>query len=267
MVDPLIALIVFFSLVLIAGLIWWLRKSSLVPKRDQFNDKTLIEDILKQLYHVEYSGRSASLNDMAGALKVKDKRLVKIIEVMASLNLIRIDQSNLILTDEGRDYALKIIRVHRLYEKYLSEKTGIDKLEWHDRAEAMEHLLTADEIEKLDRSLGSPRFDPHGDPIPTASGEIIAPNWQPLTLLEPGTFARIVHIEDEPEVIYQQIVSKKLHIGSQVKVLKNDDHQLSFFSEGKEYSFSPIVATNINVAMLSNLEVYEEKAERLSTLR
>ena len=266
MVDPLIALLVFFGLVLLSGLIWWVRKSNLFMKDPALKEKTLIEDILKQLYHVEYSGRTASLNDMAGALKIKDSQLVALIEVMANMDLIRIDQSTLILTGPGRDYALKIIRVHRLYEKYLSEKTGIDKLEWHDRAEKMEHRLTSEETEQLDRALGSPRYDPHGDPIPTASGEIIDSPWQPLTAFKVGTLARIVHIEDEPEVIYKQIVAKKLHIGSQVKVLRADEHQFSFFSEGTTYNFSPIVATNINVVELNELEVFEEKAERLSTL-
>ena len=266
MVNPLTALLVFFGLVLLSGLIWWVRKSNLFMKDPALKEKTLIEDILKQLYHVEYSGRTASLNDMAGALKIKDSQLVALIEVMANMDLIRIDQSTLILTGPGRDYALKIIRVHRLYEKYLSEKTGIDKLEWHDRAEKMEHRLTSEETEQLDRALGSPRYDPHGDPIPTASGEIIDSPWQPLTAFKVGTLARIVHIEDEPEVIYKQIVAKKLHIGSQVKVLRADEHQFSFFSEGTTYNFSPIVATNINVVELNELEVFEEKAERLSTL-
>ena len=266
MINPLTALLVFFGLTILVGLAWWLIKSFPLLKNTGLQEKTLIEDILKQLYHVEYGGRVASLNDMAGALKIKDKRLVVLIEVMASMDLIRIDQSTLLLTDAGRDYALKIIRVHRLYEKYLSEKTGIDKLEWHDLAEKMEHRLSADQIDKLDRALGSPRYDPHGDPIPTASGEIIDSPWQPLTVLKPGMLARIVHIEDEPEVIYKQIVAKKLHIGSQVKILRADEHQFSFFSEGKEYTFSPIVATNISVEQLSDLEVYEEKAERLSTL-
>jgi DtxR family Mn-dependent transcriptional regulator len=266
MVNPATALLLFLGLSLLVALILWVSRSPMLLKNKQQAEKTLIEDILKQLYHVEYSGRTASLNDMAGALKIKDRRLVALIEVMANKNLIKTEQGTLRLTESGRDYALKIIRVHRLYEKYLSEKTGIDKLEWHDRAEKMEHRLSAAQTEQLDRTLGSPRFDPHGDPIPTASGEIIDSPWLPLSVLEAGTLARIVHIEDEPEAIYQQIVAKKLHIGSQVKVLSSNEHECTFASEGKKYQFSPIVATNINVVELSNQEVYEEKAVRLSSL-
>ena len=266
MVSPAIALLLFLGLVFVLALILWISRSPMLLKNEQQAEKTLIEDILKQLYHVEYSGRTASLNDMAGALKIKDKRLVSLIEVMASKALIKTDQSTLLLTAEGRDYALKIIRVHRLYEKYLSEKTGIDKLEWHHLAEEMEHKLTAEQTEQLDRTLGSPRFDPHGDPIPTASGEMIESPWLPLSILKEGTLARIVHIEDEPEVIYKHIVAKKLHIGSQVKVISSNEHEFVFFSEGKEYHFSPIIATNINVVELSDQEVFEEKAVRLSSL-
>ncbi len=264
--DPIISLVYFVVIVLAIILIWRLQKSTRFLQTSQQIRKTLVEDILKQLYHVEYSGRSASLNAMAGALKLSIKKLLRLIEFMTDRNLMRFDQNTLQLTDSGRDYALKIIRVHRLYEKYLSEKTGFDKSEWHDRAELKEHTLTADQTDELYQVLGNPRFDPHGDPIPTASGEILQPKWQPLSSLKENITARIVHIEDEPDVIYRQIIDKKLHIGSQVKMVAADENHIRFYSEGNEYEFSPIVASNVSVEELTEKESFEENMVRLSAL-
>ncbi len=221
---------------------------------------------MKQLYHVEYSGRTASLNAMAGALKLPHKKLVKLVEEMSMQNLIKLDQNILQLTQSGREYALKVIRVHRLWEKYLSERTGFDKSEWHDRAEEKEHALTQEQTDQLYRALGNPRFDPHGDPIPTEDGEIMETNWKPLSGLADNAMATIVHLEDEPEVIYNQIVEKKLHIGSQIKITSSDDHEVKFYSEGSEYALSPIIASNISVKELSEKEIFEEKIVRLSSL-
>ena len=91
-------------------------------------------------------------------------------------------------------------------------------------------------------------------------------NWKPLSGLADNAMATIVHLEDEPEVIYKQIVEKKLHIGSQIKITSSDDHEVKFYSEGSEYALSPIIASNISVKELSEKEIFEEKIVRLSSL-
>ena len=264
--NPTIALAVFFGLVGLIILVWYLVKMTTLLRNRTTTDKVLTEDVLKQLYHVENSGRKASITELAGALKIKEGRLIGLVEEMRIKDLIISEGHLLQLTPAGRDYALQMVRVHRLYEKYLSEKTGVDKLEWHDRAEIMEHKLSPQDIELLDKSLGSPRFDPHGDPIPTASGELESDNWKPLSIIKANSLARIVHIEDEPETIYKQIIAQRLHIGSQIKVIEANDHRVKFFCEGETFSLSPIVATNINVVLLSPEEHFEENAVRLSAL-
>ncbi len=228
--------------------------------------KEQVEDILKQLYHVEASGKSTSITGLSGALGISNNKMFSLIEEMVNLQLIVTKDDNILLTDEGKDYALKIIRVHRLWEKYLSEKTGIDKREWHDRAEQKEHQLTPEQAENLYQQLGRPRFDPHGDPIPTEQGHVVEFNSVPLSSLAKGSMARIKHIEDEPEVIYQQIIAKKLHIGSQVKVIESTDAHVRFYSEGMEYTLSSIVACNISVMELSEEEIFDEDKVRLSSL-
>jgi len=178
------------------GFFWRIRSSI---KQD---DKIIIEDILKQLYHSEDRVQGMSFNGLSGALNIRYKQLVEIVRIMEAKGLIQTSDGLIRLKQSGRDYALKIIRVHRLWEKYLSEKTGFDKSEWHDRAEEMEHLLTAEETNTLATQLGNPRYDPHGDPIPTDTGEIPETYGKPLSSYAVGTIAKINHIEDEPAIIF-----------------------------------------------------------------
>lgn len=267
--NPIIALAIFAGIVLLLSAIYSAYQTGFwkmnFRKRNEL--KTRIEDILKQLYHVEYGGKRATLNAMAGALKIEYDQLVPLIESMSTSGLIHVQGDSIRLTDEGKDYALKIIRVHRLWEKYLSEKTGIHKSEWHQRAEKMEHTLTQEQADDLYQKLGSPRYDPHGDPIPTRSGEIIESNSQPLCSLSVGDIAKIIHIEDEPPVIYKQIIKEKLHIGQQLKVVKSSENNTTFESEGVKHKLSHIIASNIGVKTLNEQEVYEGRMVRLSSLK
>jgi len=265
--DPFIALSIFFGLILVGYLLVKVFNLPQFQRTRANRDRTIIEDILKQLYHVESSGRIAGINDMAGALKLKHEKIIGLIEKATALNLITSGDGNLSLTDSGTEYALKIVRIHRLWEKYLSEKTGINKLDWHTSAEKMEHKLSPEQVASIDLELGNPRFDPHGDPIPTEQGDIGNVNWKPLSAFNTDTPGQIVHIEDEPQIIYRQIIEKKLHIGSQIKVLESNDHVIRIYSEGKEYTFTPIVAANISVAELSKQEVFDERSQRLSELK
>ncbi len=266
MSSALINLLGFTGLILGIWLIVKLLRHRNVLRGRVRLQKMQTEDILKQLYNVEQSQRTATLNDLSGALELKRTKLLPIVESMAGSNLIKITNDTLQLTASGRAYALKIVRVHRLWEKYLAEKTGHQPSEWHYLAEKMEHELDSNEISDLSIKLGNPMFDPHGDPIPSAEGEIMKVKWQPLASFPEGKAGKIVHIEDEPGVIYQQILAQRILVGSQLRVIKSTESEIIFTSEGQDHSFSPIVAANINVEPLSHEEAYEENAIRLSSL-
>lgn len=266
--DPITALLVFFAISGALALGYRLRSLDFWKKAFEKQKilKTKVEDILKQLYHVEYGGKKATLDAMAGALKMGYGNLVSIIEEMSASGLITLSENAILLTNKGREYALKIIRVHRIWEKYLSEETGIDKSEWHQRAEKMEHRLTGKEVELLYKQLGSPRYDPHGDPIPTKTGEIIPSNNRILCGLKTGEVAKIMHIEDEPNVVYKQIIKEKLHIGQTLRVTESNDNNITFLSEGEEHTLSHVVASNIGARSLTKEEVFESTKVRLGSL-
>lgn len=267
--NPLIALLIFAALVFLGFVFfrpvkgwYWLIKNNW-----RSNEKTIMEDILKQLYRLESSGAETDIISLTNSLKIKDGLIIDAVHKMTVNDLIQFEGDLVKLTKEGRQYALRIIRVHRLWEKYLAEKTGFDKTEWHGRAEEMEHQLNSEETNILANELGNPMYDPHGDPIPNTLGKIKEIKGAALSSLPVETMGRIVHIEDEPDVIYKQILAEKIHIGSVVRIEEANNERIVFFSEGEEFVLAPIVAANITVAELKKEVNEEEHSVRLSSLK
>jgi len=243
------------------GLYWRLQNSF------RNDSKVLIEDILKKLYHAEDSGKTLNSNDIITSVNTSPQKVLATIADMKNTELISFENGDIKLNESGMDYALRIIRVHRLWEKYLSEKTGFNKKDWHEIAEEMEHKLNSDQAQELAINLGNPRFDPHGDPIPTATGKIEKLNGSPLPTFGETTIGTIIHIEDEPDIIYQQILAEDLHIGSHIRIVENNKTRIVFHSEGEKYVLAPIVANNITISELLKDEISEEDTIRLSNLK
>lgn len=267
--NPLNALLLF--LLISAGIYFVFRPIKgwfwIVKNNLKWNEKTVIEDVLKQMYHAEMAGKEINMDNLIGALKTSDKILLEVVKEMNLNELLAFDGDNLKLTTTGRDYALRIVRVHRLWEKYLAEKTGFDKTEWHERAEMMEHQLDHEATNLLATQLGNPLFDPHGDPIPTKSGKMAKINGKPLSKLPVNTIGRITHVEDKPDVIYKQILAENIHIGSHIRVVENSPQRITFYAEGEEFKLAPIVAANITVAVLEKDTDVEDDIMRLSSLK
>lgn len=262
-----ISLIVFFSLILLAYSFWkWNVLSRLFRNQAKYKAR-LKEDVLKTLYKVKQSNRSAELTSLANALQIRTGKLLNMVEELVQEDFIETAGSDLILTEKGSRKALEIIRTHRIWETHLAERTGIDKKAWHDLAEKKEHLLSIEETETIYHELGNPRFDPHGDPIPTQSGELPSRDTLPLSVADPGTPMKIVHIEDEPDVVYKQITDHQLFVGSHLNVIESTKDLVRFECEGEIFQLSSIVASNISVKELSDLDDYEASKVRLSALQ
>jgi len=267
--NPTYALLIFFVGAILLYLMFRPTKGWfwLIKKTYKSTEKIIIEDILKQLYHFENSGNRVDTKTLVQVLNFNNKSIVEAIKKMSINNLVYFDSDALKLTEQGKEYALRIVRVHRLWERYLADKTGYHKNEWHDRAELMEHKLNRDETNKLAEQLGNPKYDPHGDPIPTKTGKVAEIKGVELPLLAVGSIARITHIEDEPEVIYKQILAENIHIGSLIKVTENNNTRIVFQSEGEEFKLAPIVASNLTVSPIETQVTFEENLARLSGLK
>lgn len=205
------------------------------------------EDALKHLYHCHAQGRRPTLASVAGALHLRLNDTADLINALQSNGLVTLDGEDIQLTPRGQSAALHIIRAHRLWERFLADETGFDEAEWHGRAEEWEHSLTPEQANALASQLGYPTHDPHGDPIPTATGHMVSHNGQPLTKLAPGTAGRIVHIEDEPEIVYAQLVAEELHPGLPVRLIEATPERVHFWANGDEHVLAPLLAANITV--------------------
>jgi len=120
------------------------------------------------------------------------------------------------LTPNGRRLAVKILRRHRLWEMFLLRFLEYSWDEIHAEAERLEHV-TSDALEqRLDRALGFPASDPHGDPIPTADGKLRRPQEGRLSDAAPGRVVTVARISDaDPEVLKR---AATLGIGLQRKI-------------------------------------------------
>ena len=267
--NPLFALLIG---VLILVILFFLFKPhggvvSRLMKMKKDRSRELIEDALKHLYDCEYKGVDCSLNSISGSLYISGEKSANIISMLDAMNLISSVENKITLTPEGRSYALRIIRVHRLLEKYLAEKTSVSETDWHIIAEEKEHELSSEQTSKLAAQLGNPLIDPHGDPIPSESGEIPVRKGLTLNNLESGKFATIIHIEDEPKEVYAQLSALKLYPGMQIYLLENSKGRISFEADGEECVLAPVLASNITVYPIAEKENVKESFETLSSLK
>jgi len=107
--------------------------------------------------------------------------------------LLRSTAKGLVLTEEGDRLAISVIRAHRLWERYLADEAGMSLTRVHAEANRLEHQRSGDRVDRMDAALGYPTSDPHGDPIPTADGQLVDVTGTPLTNWPPGQSARVIH--------------------------------------------------------------------------
>ena len=231
--------------------------------------RVTMEDALKHVHEAEYRGMPATLQSLAGALSISGNEAAALATRMESHGLLRAAGEGLGPTPAGREYALQVIRAHRLWERYLAEETGVAEAAWHAKAERVEHALTRPQTDALAARLGHPRYDPHGDPIPTARGEIPSRGDAiPLSELPPDSVARIVHIEDEPAATYAQIVAEGLHAGMEVRATATSAERIRFWADGDEHVLAPVLAAGISVVPKPASEAadVDGRSEKLSAL-
>jgi DtxR family Mn-dependent transcriptional regulator len=228
------------------------------------NDQIIIQDTLKRLAEWEHEGRTVSREALADELPLPREQVNDLLRDLESADLL--EHNTLSLTQSGREYALHVLRAHRLYETYLAHKVGVSDDELHALADIEEHRLTAADLDQIARELDHPAFDPHGDPIPTASGAMAPKRGQPLTDYPVGWAGRVVHVEDEPPQLYKLIYSARIAPGTVLRIAEKDDRELRILMEGCSFSFPVDAAQQITVVSLMNGEHFDESLRRLSSL-
>ncbi len=250
--TPAILLLIGIGFLAVTAVIIW-PETGLWARWQQarlMTDRARREDALKHIHNCQENGRRPTVESVAGALHISTNDAAELLTQMQESHLLQFENSNITLTVAGQESALHIIRAHRLWERYLAEKTGFDEAQWHSMAEMQEHQLTPEAINALAAKLGNPTHDPHGDPIPTAQGGYVEHGGQPLNELPANSAGRIVHLEDEPEAVYAQLVAEGLHPGQIVRMIETTPSRIRFWTNGNEHLLAPIVASNISVRPL-----------------
>ena len=127
------------------------------------------------------------------------------------------------LTERGEGLALHVLRRHRLVELFLVEILKMDWSEIHDEAEQLEHVISDQVLEKIDDLLGHPQYDPHGDPIPSHSGQLQERDLQNLVNCELGKQSVVARVLDQEADFLQFAEKNGLVPGNSVKVINHDE--------------------------------------------
>ncbi|HLE92795.1 MAG TPA: FeoA domain-containing protein [Anaerolineales bacterium] len=229
-------------------------------------EREQVEDALKHLLDREQHGRQASPESLAGALDIPRGRVTRLIEDMETQGLLESRGSDVQLTTQGERWAMHVVRAHRLWERYLTDEARMPLEKIHSESERREHSLTETQLNDLDAALGHPTRDPHGDPIPTREGTLLKAEGMPLTAWQAEGPVRIVHLEDEPAIAFEQILAAGLRLGQTIRILDRSPKRILLTDGETEYRLAPAVAANVSVAALPESEISKASAVPLAEL-
>lgn len=179
------------------------------------------ENYLKSIYHLSESGDGdVSTNSIADYLKTKPASVSDMIRKLSEKGVVEYQKyKGVQISKKGKKVALYLIRKHRLWEVFLLEKMGFNWDEVHDIAEQLEHIKSPLLIKKLDKFLGYPSVDPHGDPIPDEHGEIKAIPQRALADLEVNEQGTVLNVPDANPALLRHLDQIKIKLGSAIKVM------------------------------------------------
>ena len=182
------------------------------------------ENYLKVIYHLSnLSPKGVNTNAIATMLDTKASSVTDMLKKLSEKDWINYKKyQGVSLTDKGKFNAKVIVRKHRLWEVFLVEKLGFAWDEVHEVAEELEHIQSEKLINQLDQFLNFPSFDPHGDPIPNAKGEIIKIEKQLVSEIEIGKTITCVGVKDTSVDFLQYLNKQNISLGTKMKVLEKE---------------------------------------------
>jgi DtxR family Mn-dependent transcriptional regulator len=210
------------------------------------------ENYLKALLKIAFENESEEVgtNELANVLALKPATVNDMLKKLKEKELVEYKKyGKITLTDEGRRNAINVIRKHRLWETFLYEKFEFSWDEVHEVAEQLEHIQSIKLIDKLDKFLGYPEFDPHGDPIPNKNGEIKVQFKKTLADVAVGNVCKMVAVKDNSSSFLQYVVNVGLGINNIIKVLSKQEYDALLVIEvnGIKSSVSQKFSENIFV--------------------
>jgi DtxR family Mn-dependent transcriptional regulator len=212
-----------------------------------------VENYLKRIFLIEAGGGRVSTSSLSEKLQISPASVSEMVKRLADGgNVLYTPYKGVQLTEKGRRKALRIIRLHRLWELFLVKVLNYSWDEIHDEAELLEHITSEKLEQRLDAFLGYPTLDPHGDAIPTAAGVVNGANGVPLARAKAASVV-VKRVSDEDPEILKYADRLGISINKVVNVMEKISFDGSFRVKigGKEHFISAKLAENLFVEPVS----------------
>ncbi len=210
------------------------------------------ENYLKAIFALsEQQTEIVSTNLLSEKMKTKPSSVTDMLRKLADKSFVSyLKYQGCELTNKGKDYALQIIRKHRLWEVFLVEKLNFGWEEVHEIAEQLEHIKSSKLTDKLDAFLHYPKVDPHGDPIPDKNGHFSNDQKiKQLSFSNVNDEVVITGVEDGSIEFFQFLKHCEIGLGTKVKIIAkyNFDQSVLILLNEKEIVLSELVSQKIYV--------------------
>lgn len=199
----------------------------------------------------EWSNDPITTTELASRLGLKTSTVSDGLRKLAAQNLVaHAPYGTIELTDKGRNYALGMIRRHRLLESFLVSVLGYGWEEVHDEADNLEHAVSDFMVDRIDALLEHPTRDPHGDPIPDAKGKVAPCEMRLLEAATPDSRVRVERVNDADPQLLTYLATAGITVGSEINV-SGRDH----FAETLEITSPTGKAINLGPRAVSAIRV------------
>ena len=209
------------------------------------------ENYLKAIFHLQNSYKNGvSTNALAEEMQTKASSVTDMIKRLSEKSLVNYKKyQGVKLSEAGRAAAIEVIRKHRLWEVFLVEKLNFNWDEVHEVAEQLEHIKSEKLTAELDRLLGFPQRDPHGDPIPDSEGNFSVANRVLLSELKTEETGICVGVKDSSTEFLQYLDKNNISLGATVTVKQKEEFDQSMLIEmdDNELMISNQISTNLYI--------------------
>lgn len=207
------------------------------------------ENYLKAIYHLSSENNGlVYTNSIAESLSTTAASVTDMLRKLSDKNLLKYERyKGVRITRKGEKMALNIIRKHRLWEVFLTEYLKFRWDEVHTMAEELEHVSSDELIQRLDKLLNHPKFDPHGDPIPDINGNVAGQDFIALSLLQTNSSGLMAGVAEHSPDFLKYLEKSGFQIGVKFKVLEVHlfDRSMEIQLGKKQIHISHDIAKNI----------------------
>jgi DtxR family Mn-dependent transcriptional regulator len=178
-----------------------------------------MQEYLQAIYRLEIEQAPVSTNALAASLDLAPASVTGMVRKLHQQGLVHhMPYQGVRLTQEGRREALRLIRIHRLWELFLSEVLGVSWDQVHLEANRLEHATSDLLADRLAEFLHQPKTDPHGQRIPSREGALDARESLPLSGVKVGQRVNLVEVPDGDPELLRYLAELGLYPGVEVRM-------------------------------------------------